>query len=232
MTLHTKGTITLKKNDARGLLSAFTIMALWLGLLVVSLSMAVSFTNPIVYLLILVIAHLYTGLFITAHDAMHGMVHHNKKLNTAVGYFVTALYMFINYGRLFTRHHKHHDHVHTADDPDYHNGSFIAWFFKFLKEYITIWQILFAAIAFNLLKLIIPVENLLLFWILPSILSMFQLFYFGTYVPHKGEHNNEHHSTTLKKNHIWAFISCYFFGYHYEHHDSPATPWWLLWKLK
>jgi beta-carotene ketolase (CrtW type) len=31
---------------------------------------------------------------------------------------------------------------------------------------------------------------------------------------------------------VWAFVSCYFFGYHYEHHDSPATPWWLLWRVK
>jgi beta-carotene/zeaxanthin 4-ketolase len=26
--------------------------------------------------------------------------------------------------------------------------------------------------------------------------------------------------------------SCYFFGYHWEHHHSPATPWWELWKVK
>jgi beta-carotene ketolase (CrtW type) len=27
---------------------------------------------------------------------------------------------------------------------------------------------------------------------------------------------------------VWAFISCYFFGYHYEHHDQPYLPWWKL----
>jgi hypothetical protein len=33
-----------------------------------------------------------------------------------------------------------------------------------------------------------------------------------------------------KKNHVLAFFSCYFFGYHYEHHHSPGTPWWMLWR--
>ncbi|MEL7193577.1 MAG: fatty acid desaturase, partial [Bacteroidota bacterium] len=35
-----------------------------------------------------------------------------------------------------------------------------------------------------------------------------------------------------KRNHMWAFLTCYFFGYHFEHHDSPNTPWWKLWELK
>jgi beta-carotene ketolase (CrtW type) len=86
------------------------------------------------------------------------------------------------------------------------------------------------AILFNVLKLWLPQSNLLLFWVAPSLLSTFQLFYFGTYLPHKGEHDNRHQSRSQKKNHVAAFFSCYFFGYHYEHHDSPGTPWWRLWK--
>jgi beta-carotene ketolase (CrtW type) len=27
-------------------------------------------------------------------------------------------------------------------------------------------------------------------------------------------------------------LSCYFFGYHYEHHESPQTPWWKLYQIK
>jgi beta-carotene ketolase (CrtW type) len=27
-------------------------------------------------------------------------------------------------------------------------------------------------------------------------------------------------------------ISCYFFGYHFEHHESPQTPWWRLYQSK
>jgi beta-carotene ketolase (CrtW type) len=122
--------------------------------------------------------------------------------------------------------------VHTALDPDYHNGNFLSWYVTFIKNYLSVWQVVFMAMLFNVLKLCIPQQNLLLFWVLPSLMSTMQLFYFGTYLPHQGEHSNRHQSRSQGKNHVVAFFSCYFFGYHYEHHDSPATPWWLLWKMK
>jgi beta-carotene ketolase (CrtW type) len=45
-----------------------------------------SFANPLVYLFVLIQMHLYTGLFITAHDAMHGTVSPNRALNNLTGY--------------------------------------------------------------------------------------------------------------------------------------------------
>lgn len=192
----------------------------------------VSFTNPLLYLFVLVQMHLYTGLFITAHDAMHGTVSANKTINNAAGYITTFLYAAFWYPTLLKKHHKHHSHVHTAHDPDYHNGSFWAWYVRFIRNYLSVWQVVFMAALFNVLKIWVPQPNLILFWVVPSLLSTLQLFYFGTYKPHKGEHDNVYHSTTQNKNHIVAFFSCYFFGYHYEHHASPGTPWWMLWKTK
>lgn len=174
--------------------------------------------------------HLYTGLFITAHDAMHGTVSANRFLNNWIGYTCTFLYALFWYPQLYTKHHQHHSHVHTVHDPDYHHGSFLTWYFTFIKNYLSIWQIIAMAVLFNILKLWIPQANLLLFWVVPSLLSTVQLFYFGTYQPHRGEHDNRHQSRSQRKNHLAAFFSCYFFGYHYEHHDSPGIPWWLLWR--
>ncbi len=54
-------------------------------------------------------------------------------------------------------------------------------------------------------------------------------------MPHKYPHTNEmmpHNSRTLHKNHLWAMVSCYFFGYHWEHHQDPSVAWWQLWKTK
>ncbi|MFD1257933.1 fatty acid desaturase [Mucilaginibacter terrae] len=192
----------------------------------------VNFANPLLYLLILVQMHLYTGLFITAHDAMHDTVSANKTVNNTIGYVVTFLYAAFFYSKLYTKHHKHHKHVHSHDDPDYHEGNFVAWYIRFIRNYLSIWQVIFMAVLFNVLKIWVPQSNLILFWVLPSLLSTLQLFYFGTYLPHKGEHNNQYHSRTQSKNHVLAFFTCYFFGYHYEHHASPATPWWKLWQLK
>jgi beta-carotene/zeaxanthin 4-ketolase len=33
-------------------------------------------------------------------------------------------------------------------------------------------------------------------------------------------------------NHYVAFFTCYFFGYHHEHHAFPYLPWWKLAEAK
>jgi len=165
---------------------------------------------------------------------MHGTVSSNKPINRIIGQTCTFLYAFFPYKTLYEKHHKHHRHVGTAADPDHADAPFARWYLSFVSNYLTIWQFIGYAISFNLLKLYFPTENLILFWIIPSILSTFQLFYFGTYLPHRGEHeaDNLHKARSQSKNHLWAFLSCYFFGYHYEHHDKPYLPWWQLYKHK
>ena len=60
-----------------------------------------SFSNPFLYVFILVQTHLYTGLFITAHDAMHGTVApKNKLLNNFIGQTCTALYALFPFYKL------------------------------------------------------------------------------------------------------------------------------------
>lgn len=213
-----------------GVFFAFLIIGGWGLSTILLMQWHFSFTNPLVYLLVLVQMHLYTGLFITAHDAMHGTVSSNKRINNATGFIATFVYAAFWYPKLYTKHHQHHQHVHTELDPDYHEGSFMSWYIRFIRNYLSIWQVVWMAILFNILKIWIPQPNLLMFWVLPSLMSTLQLFYFGTYQPHKGEHDNKYHSRTQKRNHVVAFLSCYFFGYHYEHHDSPGTPWWQLYK--
>lgn len=192
----------------------------------------VDFANPVTYLLMLVQMHLYTGLFITAHDAMHGSVSANRKVNDAIGKVAAGLFAYNSYKKLFPKHHRHHRHVATDDDPDYHDGGFVAWYIKFAREYVSLWQILLMAVTYEALIRVFPKPNVILFYIVPSLLATLQLFYFGTYIPHRGEHHNKHKSRTQKRNHLWAFVSCYFFGYHYEHHHTPGVPWWQLHKEK
>lgn len=221
-------------HQNRGVFIALAILLSWGGCLGFLLQLEVDFSSPLPYLAMLVQTHLYTGLFITAHDAMHGVVSRHRGLNKAIGVVTAGLFAFNSYQRLFPRHHQHHRFVATNRDPDYHGGHFFAWYYSFLKQYITWQQLLLMALTFNLLKLVFPLENVVLFWMLPAVLSTFQLFYFGTYLPHRGEHapDNRHKSGTQSKNHLWAFLSCYFFGYHYEHHDKPQLPWWQLYQEK
>jgi beta-carotene/zeaxanthin 4-ketolase len=222
-----------QKVDPKGLLIAWSIILLWAISLVFWIQFEISWTNPLTYLGILIQMHLYTGLFITAHDAMHGVVSSHKQINHATGWIAAILFSYNFYWKLFPKHHQHHRHVATDEDPDYHaSGNFLSWYLSFIRQYVSIWQILLMAVSFNVLKLWLPTENLIVFWMLPAILSTLQLFYFGTYLPHRGESDNAHHSRSQAKNHVWAFLSCYFFGYHFEHHDSPGTPWWRLWREK
>jgi len=92
------------------------------------------------------------------------------------------------------------------------------------------------AITYNVLKIWFPQDNVIAFWMVPAVLATLQLFVFGTYLPHRGEHEaDNHHKSRSQRQwplHVWAFVSCYFFGYHYEHHDQPYLPWWRLWKAK
>jgi beta-carotene ketolase (CrtW type) len=221
-------------RNIQGIIIALLIILLWFFSLAVLLQLQISQFEWWIIPLILIQTHLYTGIFITAHDAMHGTVSHYKKINSAVGWITAALFAFNNYGSLYKKHHHHHQFVATEKDPDFHSGGFVKWYFVFLKNYLTIWQLLLMAITFNILILFMPELNVILFWIIPALLSTLQLFYFGTYLPHRGSfpQSNRHHSGTLRKNHFIAFITCYFFGYHFEHHDSPGIPWYQLHKKK
>ncbi len=183
--------------------------------------------------------YLYTGLFITGHDAMHQSVSRIKWLNDSVGYLSVFLFAGMSYGRLIKNHWEHHRFPGSEKDPDFYVGSqnFFAWWFMFMVRYTTIWQILAMAIIFNLMEYFagVPVPTLLIFWVLPALLATFQLFYFGTYVPHRKPHTvqmGKHRARTLKRNHLWAMVSCYFFGYHFEHHEFPGKPWWKLYQVK
>ncbi len=221
-----------------GILIALIIIATWAGHLVYVLSSVVpDWHNPWMYMHSILQTWLFTGLFITGHDAMHGTVSRTRWINTGIGFFVTLMYAGMWYPTLIRQHRKHHQYPATANDPDYcvKSQNYFVWWFSFMKAYLTWGQIVFMAVLFNVGMLYFSELKLLIFWVLPAVLSTFQLFYFGTYQPHRMPHTDSmqpHNSRSLPRNHFWAFISCYFFGYHYEHHASPGTPWWELYKEK
>lgn len=224
-----------QKIDPKGVLIAIGLILLWASSLHFFLNWSLDFSQPLTYIGIYIQTHLYTGLFITSHDAMHGTVSHNRKVNHAIGYVTSILFAFNNYNKLIVKHHEHHKFVGSDHDPDFHkSGHFWNWYWHFLKQYITVKQLILITVTMQLLGMLYSMENLILYWALPSVISTFQLFYFGTYIPHKAGHDNlnKHKSRSLSKNHFLAFISCYFFGYHYEHHDRPGVPWWQLWETK
>lgn len=221
-----------------GLLIALTIILIWFSHLIYSLSsVEVNYIEPMFYIHILLQAYFYTGLFITAHDAMHKTVSENKIINDVIGKAASFLFAGMSYNKLKENHFKHHKYPGSENDPDFYikSQNFFLWWVSFLLRYTTVFQIIIMAAVFNLLKIWFDEINIWFFWVAPAFIGTIQLFFFGTFLPHKKPHDHKmepHKARSQNKNHLWAMLSCYFFGYHFEHHDSPHTPWWRLYKLK
>jgi beta-carotene/zeaxanthin 4-ketolase len=205
--------------------------------------------HPIWWICGLVLARtfLHTSLFITAHDAMHGSICVQPQWNRWIGKTCTTFYAMLPYQKLLTKHHLHHQHPATELDPDFSDQGFLGWYCKFMGGYIDRTQALKLLIGMGTVFLIahyilqISILNLLLLWVLPILLSSLQLFYFGTYLPHRSHNINFTESGNLPNQHrahssnlhpFWSLLTCYHFGYHWEHHEYPQTPWYRLPSLK
>jgi beta-carotene/zeaxanthin 4-ketolase len=221
-----------------GILIASSIITLWMIHLIYSLFyFTVEFSSPFTYFHILLQTYLFTGLFITAHDAMHGNIAISHKINKITGMISSALYACLSYKRLIKNHFSHHKFPGTEKDPDFSpkTQNFFIWWFMFMKRYSTVIQFICMAVIYNLLNIFVPEQNLIFLWVLPALLSSIQLFFFGTYQPHKTPHTHEmqpHNARSQNKNFMAGLLSCYFFGFHFEHHHSPGTPWWKLYGMK
>lgn len=180
---------------------------------------------------------LYTGLFITAHDAMHGVVLPKQtKINAAIGSFALLAYGLFSYKQLLAAHLDHHHYPASDLDPDFHNGKSmgaIAWYFCFMQRYWNWWRFLGLVMIFPIMHSLFHIceINLILFWIVPSLMSSVQLFYFGTFLPHRKPDAGYADSFRTQSTYfplVWSFLTCYHFGYHHEHHQYPNLAWWQL----
>ncbi len=221
-----------------GLIIACFIIATW----TISLKFFLTINIPETHIILILVSILwqtffFTGLFITAHDAMHGVVFkQNSKINDFIGYLTLFLYGFFSYQKLRKRHGLHHQSPASELDPDFHDGqhkNFFAWYLYFMFRYWSGLRFLGMTIAYHSVKNILYISeiNLILFWAIPLLLSSIQLFYFGTYLPHREPlegYRNSHRSQSIYCPFFWSLITCYHFGYHEEHHRYPYISWWQL----
>lgn len=228
-----------RHQSIAGLLLAAAIIALWLIVHVA----AVFFyqwgrhsllTAP---LIIALTCWLYVGLFIVAHDCMHGsLVPFHPAWNRAIGRLCLTLYAGFSYDVLNRKHHLHHRHSGTPDDPDFDERpphGVASWYWKFMVEYFTLRQaaVVVAVTIPYLFVFEVRYANLLAFWALPAILSSFQLFYFGTYLPHRPsqvQFIDRHRARSSGYGWWLSLLTCFHFGHHHEHHLRPDVPWWRL----
>lgn len=182
---------------------------------------------------------LYTGLFIVAHDTMHGsFAPGSARLNAFVGTAILFVYAGFNWREMRTAHHAHHDYSGTEKDPDFNNENpmaFWPWYLKFFLTYFG-WRQFGILFGFTIVYILLGANylNTIVMWAVPAVLSSVQLFYFGTYLTHRHSDAFPDHHNARTNEFPWLFslLSCFHFGYHHEHHLFPYEPWWRLPKRK
>lgn len=228
-----------RAQAAVGLGLAIAVCGAWLSLHVAGMTLIeVRWTTlPLVAAMAALQCWLSVGLFIVAHDAMHGTLAPGRpRLNGAIGAGLLFLYAGFAWKRMRGAHFAHHRAPGTADDPDFdadHPRHFGRWYATFLRRYFG-WQSgLYVGTVVTLYWLAfgVPVANIVLLYGLPAIASSLQLFYFGTYRPHRHDDAafaDRHHARSEEFGPLASLATCFHFGYHHEHHLNPGVPWWAL----
>lgn len=232
-----------RRQTRIGLLLAASVIGGWLAVHIAGVWHFTLGRDPwaLVPLMVALQSWLSVGLFIVAHDAMHGaLAPFRPRVNRWVGRLCLALYAGLFYDRLLPKHFAHHRAPGTAQDPDFdadHPRAFLPWYLTFMREYISWREILVLAVAFNVYVHVIgaPLESMLVFWAAPAVLSSLQIFYFGTYLPHREEDEafgDAHRTRSNDYPWLVSLLTCFHFGYHHEHHLQPNVPWWRLPRLR
>lgn len=195
---------------------------------------------PLAALSLLLLTWLSVGMYIVAHDAMHGSLWPARRAGgDMVGRLALLLYAGFSFGRIKPMHELHHRHSGGAQDPDFataHPGRPLRWYLQFLTTYFGWRELTVMALRVSAYLLLgASVWNILLFFAVPGILSSLQLFYFGTFLPHRhvdgggeAQFADHHHARSNDFGYLLSLLTCFHFGYHHEHHLKPGTPWWRL----
>lgn len=226
-------------QGAIGLSLAFVMFASWIGLHAYAMFVfELTWANvPLALIMAAVLCWLSVGMFIISHDAMHGSLAPGRPaLNGAIGALLLFLYAGFGWRKMRDAHFDHHKYVGTAGDPDFdadNPRSMARWYMTFLRRYFGWKSALFVSIVVTVywLALRVPMAQIVLLYGLPAIASSIQLFYFGTFRPHRHSADafpDHHNARTESFGTLASLLSCFHFGYHHEHHLAPQVPWWAL----
>jgi beta-carotene ketolase (CrtW type) len=163
----------------------------------------------------------------------------HRRLNDGLGALALFLYGGFLWNELRRGHFAHHAHPVTPDDPDYapdEQERFFPWLWRFVSGYYS-WKNLALMHIHVLAAWAVSgsIVKVLVFFAVPAWLSALQLFFFGTYLPHRtppGGHTDVHNARSNPYPWLVSLLTCYHFGYHEEHHHYPHVPWWRLPQLR
>src|SRR3954470_8108492 len=97
---------------------ALLVLHAW-GLIFGSMALFAVFPNPVTFVLaVMVIGARQLGLAILMHDAAHGLLFANRRLNEWAGTWLCASPVFTSLTLYRPYHLTHHRHTQQAEDPD------------------------------------------------------------------------------------------------------------------
>lgn len=199
------------------------------------------------------------GISLFTHEAVHGTLSPNRRLNALLG-ALCAIPVLQNYSAYRLLHLRHHEHLGVEGDPD-HYPNYTRWslmvflmnwgrlligypvyilaipFLAFrhgnIGQRLSIGTEVFAAglLIFSLFHL--PGSLVIHAWLIPML-------FINTFVNIRGmsQHTllEEHHGDTIRgtrsilTNRLTTFFMCNE-NYHLEHHLHPGVPWYHLPRL-
>lgn len=237
---------TLPRRTAQGAIGlalATLIAGGWLGIHAYAMFVfELSWANlPLALAMAAVQCWLSVGVFIVCHDAMHGtLAPGQKRLNSAIGTVLLFLYAGFAWRKLRDAHFEHHRLAGLEGDPDFdedHPTSFWQWYATFFRRYFSWQSLLFVHTIVGIYWFVfdIPFMQIFVLYGAPALLSSLQLFYFGTFRPHRheaGAFPDDHNARSDQFGTLASLATCFHFGYHLEHHRRPDVPWWALPRAK
>jgi fatty acid desaturase len=100
------------------LVGALLVLHAWV-LIFVSMALVVWWPNPLTFVIaVMVIGTRQLGLAILMHDAAHGLLFNDRRLNEWVATWLCAAPVFTSLQLYRPYHLKHHRHTQQAEDPD------------------------------------------------------------------------------------------------------------------
>jgi len=161
-----------------------------------------------------------------------------------LGRLALLLYAGLPYGSCRRNHLHHHRFPGSWRDPDSRQASgdgALRWYVRFMGNYLSFNQLVLLLVSWIAVTgVLIGLEpgramNMILFWVLPLVLSSVQLFLFGTYLPHRSDGSTPGDGPAVRSlgySNALSLLTCYHFGYHWEHHAYPTVPWFGLPELR
>lgn len=231
----------MKVINQKGLLFTAILFLCWLSSLIALIQRSTT-SMPAWFVIAAIVLRtvLQTAMFITAHEAMHGLLLPGKaRWNHRIGACALTLYGALSYQSCLRKHRLHHRHTASKHDPDFsedREAGIAAWYLRFMGNYLSQRQLLSLLMLWGLFITLGSIANrsawinVILFCTLPLLLSSIQLFIFGTYLPHRKQRQpfNQRTPDSLALPSWLSLLTCFHFGYHREHHEHPDLAWYEL----